>query len=446
MARSVVGFTACVGLALGAMAGACSSSSSGGGSTDGGGPHDSSMPGDSSMGNDTGGGDAAGPTDGGGSTDTTSGSDADAGTPPGDAATDAPVLTAAATVALPGTPKQLAFDTTTNWLYVLLASGQQGQITAIDTTSNTVKWTLTQSVGTGNFGFNVLAVDSTANVVYAGADTAIYAYDGTSNALKATIDVSGVTTAHYVWGLAVDEAAQKLYALLGYANGPQTVAVIDTSTATPTVGPIIALADLLQDFDPSVNGLALDTQNHLLFACGLSSGTGSPPAADAIDTTTNTEKGAPQVFAGASVGCKAIPGSAAMVTGPSGGTSAQLHMLEPASVNLPPNFQPTSFESLTDALAGENGILVHGVNGTTGSPVWASYWFCGESSVPGFVTGTEQFLVGASTRGTSLSSAQDIWFTEVSQVDGGVASSFVYKLHIDKTFLPPPLDGGCDGG
>ncbi len=83
----------------------------------------------------------------------------------------------------------------------------------------------------------------------------------------------------------------------------------------------------------------------------------------------------------------------------------------------------------------------------TGVPQQITYGFCGESlQGQTAVLDVEEpvnLAIDTSTPGTSFSNAQDIWVTQVPEVDGGVGASSVYKLKLGAIFLPPPGDGGC---
>lgn len=359
-------------------------------------------------------------------------------------------------MSLPGIPGRMAFDSSSNWLYVVTTAG----IVAVDTTTDTVKLTLTATGDAGAVVFRDVEVDPATHVVYADSGTRVYAFDGTAGgAPTATVDLASIApnAAASVYGLAVDPAGKKLYAIVGGFNGSQVVGVLDTSTATPTLGPTVTLSDLTSNADGDGKSLVLDPQNHLLFACGFTfTVTGSAIAADTIDTTTNAVKGAQQKFTGSgtSLNCQAGPGWAALLTGPAFNQPAILEMLEPASVNLPANLNPTSFTSGTGGAGGVNWVTIYGVDDSTGQQVFTCIPFCGETQAgPPFTAPvgapTQDFLRSATT-GTQLSTAFDVWVTEVpSASDAGAQTSSVYRVHIDTVYLAPTLgDAGCcnDGG
>lgn len=433
---------AALGMVLAAQA--CTSSENGAAPDGGVGAPDGSGGGDTGAGTETG---------AGADTGADTGTSADAG-----ADVESPVQILA-TVPLPGVPQRLRYNEVTKKLYVMLSNaGPPGGIAVVDTTSDTVTGTMAATNDAGSpILFDLIAVDSSANVVYAAQYQSIYVFDGASNALTGTIDLSTVanSTLERVYGLAADGPGKKLYAIVGYVSGAQTVAVIDTSASLPTVTTTVALTDLVPSSLPHGDQLVVDTKNNLLFACALSRQSNGTyvPAADAIDTTTNTVKGAQQVFTGKALGCKAEPGFAAMFTangtGIDGGPSAgEIELLEPAKMDLP--FEPHAFVVDTKRYPGFASVAVFGTYGE-GYPL-GEFLFCGERLIGSSVQPGLPKVWGPMDLEKTNAVGHQHWYGTLEEVadggDGGLTTlKYVYHLTIDSKYLPPTPDGGCpDGG
>jgi hypothetical protein len=368
---------------------------------------------------------------------------------------DAGVLAPAATVDLGDVPQHLAYNHTTDTFYATLES--KGGIAVVDAVAGTVTGTLTAPPDAGaNVVFETLEVDESANLVFTSQYRTLYSFNGATKAPIALLDLSSVplgSGSARIYGLAADPSAKRLYAVVGYISGAQTIAVIDTTSGLSLVTTYSA-SDLVQGSLPFGRALVLDAQTHLLFLSGYSTSTaGYPTGVDAFDTTTGSAHGAQQVFPGSNLGAAAVPGMAALVTDyallTDGGTvPPQIELLEPASVNLPTTFTPTSFDTGYQKYYGLNWVSVFGTDDNSGSLVSYDYYFCGEAWVHAtpfktiYLNGTGLKTTGT-VRGTSLSSAYDIWVTShyVSS-DAGAEPTLAYRLHIDQTFLPPPPDGG----
>ena len=459
-----------VGLSLVALSGiaglgaACVTSSGGGAQGDAGFPEiDATF--------DSGGGsdaaeDTIAPGDSGGHPDATtpgdSASPGDSSAPEADAGSDAtssdaggdggPTFSVAATVTLPDYPQRLAGNPTTNKLYVMLSNGGTvGGISVVDGASATVDGPMgaTTDAGAPVF-FDDITVDPVNNLVYGAFFRTVWVFSGATRALLGTIDLSQVSVGSpsaRIYGLAVDGTAKKLYALIGYITGAQTVSVIDTSAGVGTPGPAISLSDFVVSSSAHDEALAVDTENHLLFASGTTLGDAGQyvPAVDTISTTSNTVS-APQLTFNAfgSLGVAGTPGFAAMVTTAGPSAPPAIQALEPGTVDLPTNKTWTSF-SLQPSSRGVK-VLVWGYD-AMGIPSFLTQTFCGEQSIgqggfwlprPGDLTGSLLF--------TSTILAGHPWVaTAPIEHDAGPAPKQVTELTVPADALA--FDGGCpDGG
>jgi hypothetical protein len=271
------------------------------------------------------------------STSTSSGSGGDAGSDGG--------TNVVATVNLGDVPQQILLDTAHTTVYVSL---QGGGIAVVDTTNDTLTTTIPNpAVDAGGNPTQLfwLAVDPVANVLYAANlySSVVWVFSGSTHALTTSFDVSPGSGAG-IGSLAVDPSAHTLYAeLFTQPGAAPSVAAIDTTSNA--VSSTLVLSDIGAS-SAAKGTLALDTTNHLLFVCGMNTAT-FEAAADAIDTTTKAEVGAPQVLTGIDnsyvLGCSGNPGSAVMMTTSVNSASAVLRSLEPVSVQLPAAFTPDSY-------------------------------------------------------------------------------------------------------
>lgn len=119
------------------------------------------------------------------------------------------------TIPLSGNAQALAINRRTQRIYV---SDSSNAVTVIDAKTNTVTATIDGVSGS-------LAVDESANVIYANSYGALYVIDGSSNTLTATIFPSSFGGG----GVAVNPALHSAYAVENEGDAPQ-VDVIDTRT------------------------------------------------------------------------------------------------------------------------------------------------------------------------------------------------------------------------
>jgi len=340
--------------------------------------HDSTASGDSTTAGDSG-SDSAAATDSNASdstsagdsssTDTGAADSSDGGLPDGG---DSVV----ATISLTGQPTALAIDSTHNRLYVALSDGLGDNLgfAIVDTSTDTVTATIpapTVDSGSGPFPFETLALDPTANLLYASdlnATPLVYVFDVTADTFKNRFSIVGTgITAPWISSLAVNPATSTLYVgAYESSGGGSKVAVINTTNDSLTAA--ITLADL---YVGGVSSLGLDTTNGLLFACSNGPVNLTPATkVDAIDTTTNLETGTQQSLAGASLGCLGGTGFAVDVTAngsdPDGGVAGYFYSLEPFTIRLPSGFVPTAYTSKIGQWSGQ--VLVLGYDGVSGNP------------------------------------------------------------------------------
>lgn len=319
-------------------------------------------------------------SDGGGGTD---GGAMDASV--ADAAVDGGGISVTLTgmVSLGAKPRSLALNKTTLRIYAGLPTG----IAVVDASKDMLVTTIPNPGGSP--AFSQLAVDETANLIYAAnnADGNVYVIDGSNNTFGAMPIAAAPPGGATAGALAVDSAGQRLYVLttLSMPGVPITKTVVVINTSTKMVVTTVAITDLI-GID-----LALDTMNKKLFVCGVQQMAPGTVAADTVDTTNNMVSGTQQVFTGYTSstydGCQAGPGFAALVTKPqfTGNGPGVVHLLEPIDVKLPAGFVPDKFEYAgkvpSHSGPGQvDGVSVLGHDANTGELEYLDFESTGETN------------------------------------------------------------------
>src|SRR5262249_9122740 len=143
---------------------------------------------------------------------------------------------------------------------------------------------------------------------------AVYVLDGATKTFS-TLPLPS-SPASGVAALAIDPSAHRLYGWLSRGTAPRN-AIGVWDLAGNTFVTMIDISDMAGG-TPTSLGLALDTTNHKLYACGAATAITPGAGCDTIDTTTNTVA-APQVTFdpktdGYFVGVAGGPGGAILVT------------------------------------------------------------------------------------------------------------------------------------
>lgn len=188
-------------------------------------------------------------------------------------AIDAAKLTVTATIPVDATPQNLAVDGSRHTVYV--ASNVQNTVTAIDTRTRTVMWTLP----TGQRGTLGVAVGSDGDTLYAINETSgtLSVIDADDRTVKATVPVGRRPNA-----IVADSDADAVY-VANYSDG--TVAVIDARTNT---------VETVVRTGGTPWGIAVDSLDHRVFipdgatSVAVMSATHRPPPADSMPTMSRS--------------------------------------------------------------------------------------------------------------------------------------------------------------
>lgn len=362
-------------------------------------------------------------------------------------------------IALPDAPQRLAVDPMRNILYVMLSSAGAGGIVAVDMTTGNVLGKLATSGGVGSAGpFDTIAVDVDQNLVFGARYPTITVFDGATRLSKSSIDLSSVAPppGFAIYGMVADNLAHRLYAMLS-----GRVAVIDTSTATPSLlttisglSSLIITPGELQYKDV----LAIDTQNHLLFVCGDGMGDATVTDDYTIDTTQNAVTGS-QTIIDPFIGCAAGPGFAEIVM------QHRIGLLEATGDIFLPyvHYYPGGHDTVASASAwassvASNGYSYFNVSATVDAceghrNVIYGYDFCGGQLVAQQPTAILDLdpsggyhLAVMRTVPLTPGNGADVYGVQVFDANadgGGAAPAALVRVHLPQSVFAAPADAGA---